>query len=450
MKRLFLCLLFVASACGDDLGKDSINTNNAANNTTNNASNNSTNNTSNNASNNTTNNASNNSTNNASNNSTNNNQPLTSVPAGDFGRRYAEMLCRVRFECVNTSLVWDYDLRRYGDLTTCLANAGELAKHVGIGAEVAYAYAQETISYDPALAAACINETKAEYCAYGELEPLSCRAFFGPKVFDDDACSWRGECYSGRCAKSPDTCGGVCQTRTFACGTSSCTSDEFCDDNDMCQRYRDVGEACEFLQCKDGLFCNAEFLGTGVCERYRSLTKGEPCFDSQACEPGLYCNDQNECSDMKLAIGEDCDTQGPPLDQCAGDAVCGRLGTCVPARTQAREEPCLLDLECQQGLLCATTCVAIAALGEPCSIYGECEAGAFCKTGDDPFSGICEQRKALGEACEFDGCELGLSCRNSVCIQPGQIGDPCAISADCQSHTCSEAGICLAEACGYN
>jgi hypothetical protein len=439
MKRLFLCLLFLA-ACGDDVGKNPAKSN-STNNTTNNGSNN--------ATTNTINNGSNNATNNATNNTTNN-QNLTSVPASDYGLRYVEMLCRVRFECENTSLVWDYDLRRFGDLDGCLANASELAKYVGIGAEVAHAFGQGTISYDPALAAACIGDTLAEYCALGDLEPASCRAFFGPKVFDDGTCTWRGECYSGACVKDVDTCGGVCETRTFACGTTACTFDEFCDDANTCQRFRDVGEACEFLQCKDDLFCNADIGETGVCERMRSLTKGESCFDSQGCVPGLYCDVQSQCSDTKLTVGEDCDMQGPPLDQCAGNAVCGRLGTCVPQRTQAIDEPCFLDVECQQGLLCATTCVAVAALGETCSIYGECETGAFCKTGEDVFSGICEPRKALGEACEFEGCELGLSCINSVCAATGQIGDACVMSADCQTYACSDAGLCLAEACAYN
>ncbi|MEZ4461217.1 MAG: hypothetical protein R3E66_16160 [bacterium] len=403
---------------------------------------------------------------------------LTSLPAEDFRRRYAEMVCHVGFECMHGM---PGELSIFGDLETCLANTSvrntTFSNFLKVAEGLDYGVRQGTIAYDPVLAANCINEIHEQSCdsswgiGYTPVAFIfneSCQSFSEGTLRDGETCANGRECLSGICAQAaPGSCGGVCAPPLpLTCGlpgapVSVCIEGEqFCDEDGTCALKGDVGDPCnpngagteQAKPCRDGLFCNAEFPQIGVCERLESLDTGTPCFHAEACLPGLFCNSARRCSNREPALGEECAFALPVTEQCAGTAICGlRDGSyvCMRSESKAEQESCIQSRECQKGLTClSNTCKRIPSLGEPCDDY--CNDGAVCIVDLEIGELVCQERKALGDLCTYDfECALGLMCLNQACHPQGQaqVGESCVDAWNCQSFKCSEAGVCLPETC---
>lgn len=134
--------------------------------------------------------------------------------------------------------------------------------------------------------------------------------------------------------------------------------------DDVCQRLRGEGEPCRNIdssrstrECRDELFCDADFGQQGICRPRRGTGA---CRIGSECGDGLYCPGSNFTRRT--------------------------WGTCEPAA--ARGESCS-DRGCDYGLLCSfatETCQRSARLGERCEDRGSCEYSGFC------VEGFCQQR----------------------------------------------------------
>jgi hypothetical protein len=195
--------------------------------------------------------------------------------------------------------------------------------------------------------------------------------------------------------------GQHCQDQEV-CGTySGCLRLEGGTCSEMCVRLGNENETC-------GIYCG----GT------------TPCFELQACGPGLAC--VNDVCVTTKSVGAPCG--GGDLVPCAQPSFC----TADPADPQS-----------------TGTCKKPVS-GGTCRADAECPAIEFC------LQGVCAPRLVRGASCSDApaGCEAWTTCSQSTgtCLPAGKPGTPCLLlpPADgfpyCMLGTCGADNMCVANA----
>lgn len=180
----------------------------------------------------------------------------------------------------------------------------------------------------------------------------------------------------------------------------------------------DKGDSCSVGihggdSCGPGLRCSAEPGGTGVCG----------------------------CSGYSQVLREGDDCENDDCERCRPDLVCGASFSCVQPHQQPSGAACVLDDECQLGLLCnEERCEAPGVRGEgaPCTQQANCAPGLRCNLALDPS--VC-RAPIEGELCRtVEDCAAGSTCNYGYVpaechpVQPA--GGFCGHNTDCASSVC--------------
>ncbi len=246
-------------------------------------------------------------------------------------------------------------------------------------------------------------------------------------------------------------------------GTGGCTSDEECDDGDVCTT--DV--------CEDNGGCTNTW-NTEDCD------DGNPCTEDDVCNPDadgecagtdLVCDDGSVCTSGwcdetdtdddpcvyetdTSADGEDCDgeidTDQCTVDQCddgecvyVEDFVCTddgnfcTLDSCAdPYDTDSSGSPCVSDAEALEGTDCSL------AAGGP-GDGDACTTGDVCVVIDDYIS--------CAGTGSFD-CDDETICTNDSCDPTDTDGYPCIHAAtnedaSCEDDPASDGDVCTVDVC---
>lgn len=295
---------------------------------------------------------------------------------------------------------------------------------------------------------------------------------------------------------------GLCVARP----PGECTSDDGCDEGEMCQIPVDcVGEGadcfakcvplvCSEGTCPDGLVCIDE-----TCVEPPGCDDDNPCPDGLLCDEGECrppnsgpCEDDDDCEleDEICVAGEcgeavpcddaeDCEDglqcfDGVCRDPCTEDADCAPpLFRCDTDTNECRPG-CFNDNQCPEDTICEQFLCVDAECGidddcdvannefcdggrcvqfEPCGPNGECPTGSLC----DPVSNRCEaipacrtDRDCGGDAyCENGFCIPADDCSSMTCGAGFECIDNICVPAPCRSDTdCTTMGeICLGGVC---
>ena len=242
----------------------------------------------------------------------------------------------------------------YPDIATC--EASELVEDANLLTTID-AVARGTITYDPDLAQACLDQFYSPGCLYVRTSEACDRTFEG-RVAVGGVCLLSEECGgSGTCVRDA-ACSGI------ACCPGTCAA-----------AHIPLGSICDSsIPCVAGGFCR-----NGVC--VARLPQGAACSGSDCLPPNL-CDSTGVCNPLP-SQGEPCETQ----------SICGRR-----------------DNFCETTTL---TCARRKTPGAACVAALECVSYADC------ISGLCTARPGPGQVCEPATFCLGdLECRENVCIPP--------------------------------
>jgi hypothetical protein len=268
------------------------------------------------------------------------------------------------------------------------------------------ALAAGRISYDGTGAAACVDSFSSAGCDIKSLDTLGesgvCVGFVRGLVATGGSCKGSGECQNGYCDQgvgSISGCPGTC--KAFAatggdCSAAQCAATDYCSSN-VCTRYGAAGAPCsDLIPCASTLVCQA-----GTCQKPGGA--GAACsmtFISDTCAAGLFCDRTSLTCKARLSAGSTCNSNS----------------------------------ECNDGLLCAGTCRAVADIGGSCA-NAVCAGDAVC----DPASQKCMLKGVLGADCGMSFCQIGLYCNAAQkCAQRVAFGGKCDVS---------ESGQCLVGEC---
>ena len=229
-------------------------------------------------------------------------------------------------------------------------------------------------TFDPAQAARCLANVRAEACDSPEaMVAAGCDRVFTGQVPARGTCHISGECAPGH----------SCWTFPRA---PSCPG--------YCKPILGVGARCgaELGDCESGTVCDRF---TSICMKPGTL--GESC--PGWCVSGFYCGADRKCAARKTS--GDCGD----FDECALHFACSFVGMsklCNPLGSVG--EPCP-DAGCDVGLRCDEkgVCSNHPAIGAPCVAPSISSPGSGCAQGYcDPGAAICTPYKAAGEACTPD------------------------------------------------
>ncbi len=153
-------------------------------------------------------------------------------------------------------------------------------------------------------------------------------------------------------------------------------------------------------------------------------------------EVGASCELDRECTTNR------CEPIAPP---CGIGECCP--GTCVDVVLAAIDEPCATTRDCAADTYCGQelVCRPLGVEDAPCLIDAQCDYGLVCDTAT--FPGACVVPGQLGEPCPDARCaEVGARCSAGMCVATGLPGDPCTTTADCSSFAeCDDATMrCIA------
>jgi hypothetical protein len=307
---------------------------------------------------------------------------------------------------------------------------------------------------------------------------------------DGDACTLDSVCSDGICqGGAPIECQDENPCTNDLCdpvaGCVHDASEGICDDGDPCT----VADSC-----KEGVCVGFELSGECVFE----CTTDEECDDGNLCTIDTCSSEFGTCSNapdlncMNCAVDGDCDddnpctllicgennqcTGGPVEAPCSDGTVCTQGDACV-------EGACLpgTEVSCDDGNPCTTDdcspttgCVFNAIPGcdecgaeslegscddgNPCTLDGcndgicthlvtfdACEDGDLCTSGDLCIAGICTPGAPLncedGNACTANDCESGTGCV-SAALDGAECdpGNPCASGGLCVEDLCAPLG----------
>jgi hypothetical protein len=281
---------------------------------------------------------------------------------------------------------------------------------------------------------------------------------------------------------------GAADYGTGACDAASAGCSPFGDNISVCLGEAgslQVGAACNgSVDCEDGLFCDQDSTGNGVCRSYCTLDglqnpslpgcqAGETCQPSElipnlgecrvACQPAApgdfkdttrcpanqqtcYPEDGNFfCrASGALAVGTSCGVNGDLADTCAPGSLCVRNHGNIQSGLEQLIEA-FVNYDASEQAFCRKVCRPFKAAGEA----SDCAADEACmpvlpSQDLNTAAGICFP-KAAGIDAAFDVCDgadAGKMCRDgSVCQR--SLDEP---SDD--SNMCVETGSCL-QFCDY-
>jgi hypothetical protein len=273
-----------------------------------------------------------------------------SVDRESLPKKVAEAFCESVAECCTEAGIEQ-------DMDTCLENAEESFD------DSLAPYEALEVKYDGTRADACVAAIKSQTAQCGDLTEAdskelanACGALYVGTLSAGEACTASVECAgklstckreepndeSGKCAplekrahaKSGDDCATTCSEASCTYDpadndevTAGCyVSDKLWCNDGTCQALGDVGDECDVVGCKAGLFC-----ADGACAPQRKET--QPCSLEVigACEEDTFCNDEGECEALHAAGVA-----------CGMDSEC-ESGTCrggVCAINNASENSC--------------------------------------------------------------------------------------------------------------
>jgi len=275
-----------------------------------------------------------------------------------------------------------------------------------------------------------------------------------------------GECIGGECSSDEE-----CDDANVCNGVEECTADAECTNPDdlVCDNFCDPIDGC--IDCLQDSDCSY-----GTCSPEGVCVGGE-CTSDGDCDDGDECNGLETCTNEGVCIdGEDlvCDDFCNPLIGCVecltGDdcpfGTCSGTGDCLPGG-------CSGNGDCDDENICTgvETCTNEGRCTEPddleCDDFCDPVEGCVeCLANDDcPFGTCVEGACAAGDCssdadCDDDDICTGVeTCTNEgVCTDPVnleclELCDPllgcveCLINADCPFGTCSGPGECLDGGC---
>jgi hypothetical protein len=299
------------------------------------------------------------------------------------------------------------------------------------------------ISIDSSNANKCLDSYRNLSCTgfVSSTQASACRDVYQGHVKAGDACQNTIECATGFCqASASGSCAGTCvayaaagaacpnfdecdpkvdycstptgtttatcQARGAAGATCASFSSTQCQDglscvNQVCAAAGQVGTACTYGGCADGLYCPYVVSGGAVCTA--RVGAGQACSDPQACPDGQVCAGfgstamAGKCTNV-LDVSAVCD---PNASACPTDAPC--------------------DTGTKKCTLRSTGTVGAA-----------CSATSTCSTGDlltpplycDPATGKCAEKKVPGDPCTVpdagtaDGCTTHCDPATGKCAAP--------------------------------
>lgn len=339
---LLLCVLLVASACGDDSSSDD-----------------------------------------------------TEVPLADLPAEIATVFCSALEDCFGELL----DVFPAQD---CEENLEKQYRNEEFAA-LEQAVDAGTVRYDAKEAPECLRALQKLGCDIAtQRSPAACESALQGTVLLGGSCSVNAECEGDAfCDLSAGTCPGVCaELRQEG---ENCDSDSACSNGlscaGTCERAATAGQSCGGAQgadCRVGLVCRGSTdTESGTCanaDAVLSQELGEPCHpgETRLCKAGLSCaytgrasSEQTFACAEKVGHGADC-TLGFP-DPCPDGEFCdvdplGDLtdGTCVAL--PGAGQPCLVGefrtSACASSLSCINeVCTAVKANGAACRTEAECYGG---------------------------------------------------------------------------
>ncbi len=331
----------------------------------------------------------------------------------DLPRLYADAICARYLAC--SGIVSD----AYGFAPRCVPEVQSAIEDRDF-LETRRLVAAQKLSYDPALAKACIDGVSALACEDLTLgTPSACPGAFGGKAPVGSPCFVDAECAGESFCDPRSACPGVCAAKNTAGGP--------CSDNDHCAgalgcfggrcgRPAMVGAACGGqVVCDGGALCAATTHTNGderpVCKRIADLPVAK---NGEACDFGLgtYCGDGNAC--FYTGGGH------------TASYHCGpKVGSGAPCLF-AVPDPCPLDEYCPvdldaSPLVLEGVCTRRLVPGQWCGLAGTssggCVAGDACEPARPGEPPVCIPVERLGGPCRSSStCFSGL-CRGDVCVE---------------------------------
>lgn len=276
------------------------------------------------------------------------------VEREDFPRALAEAICPGMARCC-TNRGWPVNANCIDQITTQYADdIASFAPYPGV-------------SYDPALAAACIEAYRAavEDCHEPAAEPgrtAECQGMFYGTVPTNGACS------------SGDECAAVPGAFAY-CVDGACQGGQPFDPSQLAKDGEPCGETCDNI------------LGTGYCGGVYNPDPNPPtaiCLRSD----GLFCSETSHVCRPIAAVGEPCENLGctPYVSYCDGSCVAyADTGPCSSGDSGPY---------CSQSSYCNPTtqmCTPRTANGQACTNGDEC-ASERC------YDGECHEWTAVTES----------------------------------------------------
>lgn len=272
-------------------------------------------------------------------------------------------------------------------------------------------------------------------------------------------CAWADDCACPSGANCLIACPGTCVEPEPGPGPA-CTSSASCRDGEYCTTEDGVCDS----NCPPGMACPDVCWGT--CEPRRPT---EVCYSDAECQAGERC-DRDPCvypGEADFCAGEDCRPACggvcAPVEQCQSDRDCrpdqycgcgpgpGLPNGLMPCYQQClpREQGCMSDADCGEGLLCENGQCAPA---RECQSNDQCPRGWTCESacgawendfapdGDDanrpaPCPSVCVP--PAGPTCE-DGSVCGPNERCELVCWSACPACDCAPGQDCFCPPCQE------------
>ena len=310
----------------------------------------------------------------------------------------------------------------YNPTFDCVADLGPSITS-GMVAELEYAIANGTATYDGTKAAACIEDIAAMGCnLFASRLDEACGDVINGTVALGDACDANVECVTGLHCDTSASCPGTCAARGAA-GTA-CEEDDACvdglgcdDESGQCAAPAAVGDTCG-----DGIAnCGLQLMCQGADD------DAEPPVAGECAEPSTV---------LVGADGDDCHFAG---DLCADGLVC-------ILALDSDGAPVIGDNNF------TLTCGEQTNIGRVCTlaIPEMCPAGQYCggvDFGSQDYEGVCIDLPGAGSSCTERGqCASGLECLGAE-QDPDDMSDGSCLAQNANGGSCTDDDACLSEHC---
>uniref|UniRef100_A0A0K0FTZ1 EGF-like domain-containing protein n=1 Tax=Strongyloides venezuelensis TaxID=75913 RepID=A0A0K0FTZ1_STRVS len=253
----------------------------------------------------------------------------------------------------------------------------------------------------------CINTSKI---AIGRSCVDRLRSYPGYPCGNGEICINGSVCYKGvcKCPGNQIVSNKMCVEPRRLMPGNKCSEDDICTGNSECDR--------KTLMCQ----CRPHHITIGgICTRIVLSKPGEKCSGQQyRCILNSYCNGYTcVCLQGMKLIGGQCKTplQKQPGSFCTEVDECTNMSTCIKGRCTCTSPRILKNLKCEIP-------VEVRA-GESCNYHDICLGGSscvngrcLCGTNEYIRSGICTEKvsKKPGEHCnDYEICSGGSYCSRS-------------------------------------